>query len=263
MHRAQRSADDGYRHPLVPGLRSTADAQRLAAELAFASARLERLALEPPGGYGVVATEPDPEEALWLAFLIAYLGPLEGEDPFPGVRAAHRPWSSGELPDLDGVELGPRTAHDPSHGARTVVAYRAWAERAGSQQAAFAGEEAWTPVRRFARAFERLALPGLHRAARFDLLTTLGCTSRLEVRAGSLFWGSDEATVGAKRVFGIADPLLLDRRAIGLAEACEAPLESLDLALLGFQRGKRVQAGMDGDAQDAAVRTRAEAALEV
>ena len=47
-------------------------------------------------------------------------------------------------------------------------------ERAGSQAAAFTGETAWTPERRFARVFERMALPGLHRDARFDLLVTLG-----------------------------------------------------------------------------------------
>ena len=39
-----RAADDGYRNPLVPGLRATADAERLAAALAAAAARLE-----PPG----------------------------------------------------------------------------------------------------------------------------------------------------------------------------------------------------------------------
>ena len=31
--RLQRAADDGYRNPLVPGLRATADAERLAAAL--------------------------------------------------------------------------------------------------------------------------------------------------------------------------------------------------------------------------------------
>ena len=86
----------------------------------------------------------------------------------------HTSWASGELPQLDGAALGPRTAHDPARGNATLVAYRAWAERAGSQEAAFAGEPAWSPERRFARAFERLALPGLHRDARFDLLVTLG-----------------------------------------------------------------------------------------
>ena len=54
--------------------------------------------------------------------------------------------------------------------ARAIAAYRQWAERAGSQAAGFAGEADWSPQRRFARVFERLALPGLSRATRFELL---------------------------------------------------------------------------------------------
>src|ERR687891_2429999 len=65
--RLAREADDGYRNPLVPGLRATADAERLAAALAAAAARLE-----PPGPYPEVAAEPDVEEATWLAFLLAH-----------------------------------------------------------------------------------------------------------------------------------------------------------------------------------------------
>src|SRR5213592_308095 len=42
--RVARAADDGYRHPLVPGLRATADAEKLAAALTWAAERLE-----PPG----------------------------------------------------------------------------------------------------------------------------------------------------------------------------------------------------------------------
>src|SRR5215208_437900 len=44
--RLARAADDGYRNPLVPGLRATADAERLAAALLAAAERLE-----PPGPY--------------------------------------------------------------------------------------------------------------------------------------------------------------------------------------------------------------------
>ena len=39
-----RAANDGYRNPLVPGLRATADAERLAIALTDAAVRLE-----PPG----------------------------------------------------------------------------------------------------------------------------------------------------------------------------------------------------------------------
>lgn len=237
VRQVAREADDGFRSSLVPGIKASGDAQRLAEELASATARLRALADAPAGTYADVAAAPDPEEATWLAFLAAYLCPLEGEDPFAGVRAAHVPWAGGELPALDGVPLGPRTAHDPGRGPETVRAYRAWAERAGSQRAALAGEAAWAPERRFARAFERLALPGFHRDARFDLLVTLGQLGVYDLRAGSLqLGGADEATVAAKRVFAIGDTLLLERRAAELAAACAIPLAALDLALWNWSR---------------------------
>jgi hypothetical protein len=196
--RLARAADDGYRNPLVPGLRATADAERLAAALAAATARLE-----PPGPYPEVAAEPDLEEATWLAFLLAH-------------EAEGRPsWASGEAPD------------------RTAAAYRAWAERAGSQANAFSGEPSWTPQRRFSRVFERLALPGFPRAARFDLLTALGAAGRYELEAGELWLaaGEDATTEAAKRLLVSGDKLLLERRARDLAEAAEVPLGALDRAL--------------------------------
>ena len=195
-----RAADDGYRNPLVPGLRATADAERLAAAMAAATARLE-----PPGPYPEIAAEPDLEEATWLAFLLA----LDSEE---------RPtWASGE---------------SPATHARTADAYRAWAERAGSQAEAFRGEPSWTPQRRFSRVFERLALPGFARAARFDLLTALGAAGRYELEAGELWLagGEDATTDAAKRLLVSGDALLLERRARELAEAAEVPLGALDRA---------------------------------
>jgi hypothetical protein len=156
--RLARAADDGYRNALVPGLRATADAERLAAALSAAAERLQ-----PPGPFPEVAAEPDLEEATWLAFLLA-LGVESGSDPFPS-------WASGESP--------------PDH-ARTAEAYRAWAARHGSQEPAFTGEPSWTPQRRFARVFERLALPGFARAGRFELLVGLGAAGRYELEAGEL-----------------------------------------------------------------------------
>lgn len=232
VRQVARAADDGYRNPLVPGLKASADALRLAEELAFAAARLAELRADPPGLYAEVAAEPDPEEAIWLAFLIAYLGPQPGADPFGGIAAARTTWASGAVPSLAGARCGPRTAHDPERGDRTLRAYRAWAERAGSQQAALAGEPAWTPERRFARAFERLALPGLHRAARFDFLATLGALGVVDLAADALHLGPDNpVTLAAKRVFAIGDPLLLERRSAALAEAGDLPVAALDLAL--------------------------------
>ncbi len=256
VRRSERSADDGYRSALAPGLRASADAARLAEEVTFAAARLAQLTVEPPGLYADVASEADPEEALWLAFLIAYLGPLESEDPFAAIAAVRTSWRSGELPAIDDVATGPRSAHAPGRGPATLLAYRAWAQRSGSQRSGFAGDPGWTPARRFARTFERLALPGLHRTARFDLLATLGPLGRCELRADSLFLAGagDDTALGAKRALGIADPLLLDRRAAALAEACEVPLEALDLALFNWQRGERARVGADESVSRFAVR---------
>jgi hypothetical protein len=278
VRRVARGADDGYRSPLVIGLKSSEDAGRLAGELAFAAHRLARLENDPPGLYRDVADAgADIEERSWLAFLIAYLCPLGiagegiagegiagqgitgdgtgdgageagGEDPFAEIERVRTSWASGELPSLEGVRVGPRSAHNPSRGTKTLEAYRTWAARAGSQAAAYTGDAAWAPERRFARAFERLALPGLHRDARFDLLVTLGWLGVYEMRAGSLaLGGPNDVTVGAKRAFGIGDPLLLERRASDLARACEIPLEVLDVGLDNWQRGERATLGLGGD----------------
>ena len=56
--RVARAADDGYRNPLAPGLRATADAERLAGALAAAAERLE-----PPGPYPEIAEAADAEQA--------------------------------------------------------------------------------------------------------------------------------------------------------------------------------------------------------
>jgi hypothetical protein len=268
VRRLERPADDGYRSPLAPGLRSRTDAERLSIELAFAAGRLEKLASAPPGLYAEVADPgSDVEERAWLGFLIAYLCPLEDEDPFAAIRAVRTTWSSGALPALDEVATGPRTAHDPARGTRTLDAYRAWAGRAGSQAQAFGGEVEWTPERRFARALERLALPGLGRDPRFDLLVTLGCLGVFELRAGTLaLGGSDEVTIAAKRALGIGDALLLERRAEQLADACAVPLAALDLALFNWGRppAERATLGLGSGAEaDASALDAARAALSL
>jgi hypothetical protein len=251
VRRVARGADDGYRNPLVLGLKSSADAGRLAEEIAFAEHRRRVLEHDPPGLYREVADQAGPvEERSWLAFLIAYLCPLEEDDPFAEIARVRTSWASGEVPDVDQVRTGPRTAHDPARGARTLEAYRTWAARAGSQAAAFTGDAAWAPERRFARAFERLSLPGLHRDSRFDLLVTLGRLAVYELRGASLaLGGSGDVTVGAKRAFGIGDPLLLDRRASDLANACGVALEALDLGLHNWQRAERATLGLGPDAE--------------
>ena len=61
VRRLARGADDGYRSGLVPGLKSSQEAERLAEELAFATTRLTRLATAPPGLYAELA---DPQTDL-------------------------------------------------------------------------------------------------------------------------------------------------------------------------------------------------------
>jgi hypothetical protein len=264
VRRMARGSDDGYRIGMAPGLKSSIDAERLAGELAWAAARVARLTTDPPGLYAEVADPGgDLEERSWLALEIAYLGPLDGEAPFFAIENVRVPWSAGTGPDLDDVAVGPRGSHEPSRGQRTMNAYRAWAARAGSQAAAFTGDAAWTPDRRFARAFERLALPGLDRGARFDLLATLGATGTYDLRAGALgFGGADPVTLAAKRLLGIGDPLLLERRAAELARACGVSLEALDAAFFNWERDEHSTLGMDpGLEPDPVVLSGARAAL--
>lgn len=249
-----QAADDGYRNELVAGLKATADAERLAAELAFAAARLEEFADDPPGLYADVVTIDDPEEALWLAFLVALLCPVEdAQDPFAAVREAHVPWASGELPRLD-VARGPRAqVADPAAGQKTVVAYRGWAQRAGGQQAAFAGEPSWTPQRRFDRVFERLSLPGFGRGGRYELLVSLARLDVIDAQPTALKFTDDPTTLAAKRVFGIGDTVLLERRALALAEATAVPIEALDLALHNWGArgpGQRATYGSQAEVDD-------------
>jgi hypothetical protein len=262
VRREVRGPVDDFASPLVPGLRSSVDAGRLADELAFSAGRLERLASDPPGLYAEAGAETDRDEALWLLFLIAHLSPLEAADPWTAIAAARTPWAAGEgLPDGEAL-VGPRASLDPAAGDRAAAAYRAWAERSGGLSRAWDGEAAWTPERRFGRLWERLALPGFHRAARFDMLTTAGRLGVAAVVADGLhLGGGDPVTDAAKRVFGIGDPGLLDRRARDLAEAAGVPLDALDLALWNFGIPGRVHLGADDDVADPEVRAATAAAL--
>ena len=79
-----------------------------------------------------------------------------------------------------------------------------------------------------------------------------------ELDAGALeFGGNDPVTAAAKRLLGIGDPLLLERRAADLAGACGVPLEALDVGFYNWERGGRAGLGMaaaaepDADAFDA------------
>ena len=170
----------------------------------------------------------------------------------------------GELPDLDGLELGPRTSHDPARGAATLLAYGQWA--GASQADAFRGDPSWTPERRFERIFERLALPGFARMGRYELLVTLGRLGLYELRGedlrlSSVAGGHDLTLAGAKRVFAIGDPLLLERRAGALAQALEVPVEALDVGLANWQSEQRATLGVPEQTADEGVLERAGAVL--
>jgi hypothetical protein len=270
VQREGRAEDDGYRSPLVPGLRASADASRLAREIAFSSGRLLALAAAPPDLYGEIRTlgGSDLERATWTCFLLAYLAPLEEQDPFAGIRLAVAmvPSLDSGLPELRQVSLGPRSSHEQARGVDTLIAYQQWVRRAGGTQgAAFAGDPAWSPQRRFARVFERLALPGFGRMGRYELLVTLGRLGLYELQPDSLHLSGarglsaeDPTTLGAKRVFGIGDPLLLERRA---AEAASVPVETLDLALANWASSPRATLGFPPETDDDGSHERAREAL--
>jgi len=227
VRRVARAADDGYANALVPGLRGSADARRLADEIAFATGRLAWLEGGGEGVYAEAASAAEPEEA--LTTLVA--------------AAASGPRASGDA-------------------ERVLNAYRGWADRAGSQAAALGGEPAWTPERRFDRAFERLGSVGFSRGARYDLLVALGRLGLLDARPSSLHFGDrDDTSLAAKRAFAIGDRFVLDRRAAELAEAAGVPLEALDLALANLDAQERMTLGAPDDVADEGARERAAAAL--
>jgi len=264
VRREGRAQDDGYRSPLLPGLRASADATRLAEEIAFASGRLLALATAPTGLYGEARALQgrDPEQATWMCFMISYLCPLEGEDPFAGIRLA---LAGGPLGDLEGVPLGPRTSHDPARGGATLRAFRQLLEH---QAGAFSGDPGWSPRRRFERLFERLALPGFGRMGRYDLLVTLGRLGIDELQADSLHLAgagassaSDLTMLAAKRLFAIGDPVHLERRAAALAQALQVPIETLDLSLANWTAPERATLGFPPDTSDQQALERAREAL--
>jgi hypothetical protein len=225
--RLARAQDDGYRHDLVPGIKATADAERLAACLAFAAARIEF-----PGPHPQL-TEMEPEQATWLAFLLSLADPgLHG-----ALIAASPTW-----PDADSAGLGP--------GAETTIAaYRTWVSRSGSQQAAIAGEPSWSPARRFARVFDRLSLPGFARAPRYEFLVVLGAAGVYELEADALHVNvahDDATTLAAKRALNSGDAMLLERRAAALAQATGVPVAALDRALALWDSSEPVDAPEHG-----------------
>ena len=269
VRREGRASDDGYRSELLPGLRASADAHRLADEIGFSAGRLRVLASAPPDLYGEIRAlaDEDLEQATWACVLTAYLCPLEGEAPFAGIRLALSE-DRETLADLREVPLGPRTCHDRARGPETLVAYRRWIAQASSARLAFTGDQGWSAQRRFERLFERLALPGFARRGRYELLVMLGRLGLYELQPDSLNLAggrgasaSDLATVAAKRVFAIGDPLHLERRSAAFAQAVSVPIEALDVALANWGARERATLGFAPETVDREALAQARAAL--
>jgi hypothetical protein len=181
--RMARAQDDGYRNPLVPGLRATADAERLAGALVDAARRLE-----PPGPYEAVAAEPDLEQATWLAFLLALIGPERPTRRSGSPRPPPR-WEDGDLR----ASRTRRARHPllpPVGGALRIP---------GGGRHRRAGLDAAAALRARVRAPRA---PGLTRAARFEYVATLGAAELYPLEADALELGveDDAATLAAKRV---------------------------------------------------------------
>ena len=175
--RLARTAEDGYRNELVPGVKSTADAERLATALAIGAARIEF-----PGPQPDVVEAADPRATAFAAAV--------GDDP--ALVEAFRRWT----PPVDGP--------------------------------------GWTPQRRFARWYDRLRLPGLTRAQRFEFLVALGAAAIEALDADALHLdvkANDATALAAKRALNSGDAMLLERRAAALAEATDVPLAALDRGL--------------------------------
>jgi hypothetical protein len=234
-----RHAEDGWSNELLPGLRSSGEALDLLSHLSRARVRLERLATDAPGPYATARAlaggeAEDREEAAWILFQVAYYGPLEGDEPFREIdRLLVRADEALPSPEtLSGVSVGPRGAHAHDRGVATLQGYRDWAHRVGGQlQGLSAGGT--DPARRFDAAYRALALPGLHRDARYEFLVTLGQMGLLDAAPWSLLLdaGRDPVSVAAKRAFLTGDAVLLQRRFGAFARAIGVAVAAFDLGL--------------------------------
>ena len=203
-----RAADDGYRNPLVPGLRATADAERLAAALVAAAERL-RAAGPVPGDRRPSPTSRRPPGSRSCSRSPARRRPSCRQ----AIGAARPVWEDGVPDDLPPSAAAPRSA------------YRAWAEpRRHRRRPRSPASRAGRPSAASRACSSGSRCPASAARARFDLLTTLDAAGRYELNASELFLGleDDAATLAAKRLLVSGDRLLLDRRARELAEACRA-----------------------------------------
>ena len=257
----QRAADDGFRSELLPGVRSTADILTLADELTAAEARLASYGTPAAGPWAPIAElAGEPHRAFVAALAVAVAAPDTAAGSVATAEAALAALQATDasLESLDAIggateaqsiiSAGPRGPRGHDAAAIALAAPAQLAQRSGGNlESALAGEAAWSPERRFARLFDRLALRGLPRAVRFDLLVALGRSGALPVKADALHLGSDQVTDAAKRLFAVADVALLERRAAALVDATGVGFDALELALWNI-------AGADAGAGGAAAR---------
>lgn len=256
-----RNIDDGYRSELLPGLRSSADALRLAQELTIAEARLSAIGGPAAGPWALVGElAGQPASAFVAALVIAVASPDEAAGSLDTASKALITLLEydSSLADLERIgrvtelaavlDAGPRgpRGHDAS-GAALAVPAQVAQRSGGSLEAALLGDQHWTPERRFARTLDRLAFRGLPRAVRYDVLVALGRAGALPVKADGLHLGSDQVTDAAKRLFAIADVSLLEKRAAAVVEATGVAWDAFEHALWNF-------AGADATAAGAAAR---------
>jgi hypothetical protein len=195
VRRVERAPDDGYDNELAPGLRASADAARLADELAFSVARLEELAADPPGRYAE-AKLAEPEEGAALLFELA------AGDNEAGV-AAYRAWAErggGQIAALTG-----EPDWDPTRRFARIF------------------ERLTMPGLGRRRRYEFLVSVGALGLVPMEAGT---------LAAGSD--ATDPVVLAAKRVTGIGDAITIERRLADLARGTGVPLAALDLALYNW-----------------------------
>ena len=233
VRRLARAADDGYDHELVPGLRASADAgpagrrARLLRRRACASSRPTR-----PGCTPRRRPPPTARRRLWLAFLIAYLSPLEAEDPWAAIAAARTPWATGELPELDDVDAGPaqrprgapRRPRAPGGVPRLGRPRGLAGGRAGGRAALDARSGASTAP---SSAWRCRASA---RGARYEfLLAAWAASGSLDVEPWSLMLarrgGRPDRRSPPSASFGIGDPMELRQRASAPGDELDVPVE--------------------------------------
>lgn len=256
-----RNVDDGFRSDLLPGVRSSADVMLLAQELTKAEARLAALSSPEAGPWNALTPFLGRRgPAFVVALTVAVASPDEAANSVataesavaallaidPSLEALDALAGASEVASiLDGGPRGPR-GHDAAGAALAVPAQLA-TRSGGSLEASLIGEQAWSPERRFARLLDRLALRGLPRAVRYDILVALGRTGVLPVQADGLHLGGDQVTDAAKRLFAVGEVSLLEKRAAAVVEATGVAWDAFELALWNI-------AGADATGTGAAAR---------